>query len=113
MFSHLGSHAYDMSITVNTWFNKLRKFFGLPYWSLSNFLKRNVKGAVNYLGKFERHLARYAKRNGCDGVITGHVHTPSDKIINGVHYLNCGDFVESMTAIVEHYDGSFQIIEWS
>jgi UDP-2,3-diacylglucosamine pyrophosphatase LpxH len=109
----LGNKAYDLAILLNTYFNGLRRMFGLPYWSLSQWVKLRVKNAVNFIGEYERTLAGEARRHQVDGVICGHIHhaTIADK--DGLTYVNCGDWVESCTAIVEHFDGRLELIEWA
>src|SRR5262249_655139 len=108
----LGNHAYDLAISLNTHFNTIRRLFGLPYWSLSRWIKLKVKNAVNFIGEFEKTLSAEARRHHVDGVICGHIHHPVIRQIDGLVYVNCGDWVESCTAAVEHFDGQLQIIEW-
>ena len=110
--SFLGDRAYDILISVNTQFNRVRKFFGFGYWSLSQFLKQRVKRAVDFIFHFEHNLADYGRKRGFDGVICGHIHKPEIKDINGIKYMNDGDWVESCTALVEHHNGSWEIIQW-
>ncbi len=110
--AHLGDHAYDFAIFVNRWVNKVRSKFGAPYWSLSQWAKQKVKNAVNYIGAFERTLAAEARRLEADGVICGHIHCAVIRHEHGIKYINCGDWVESCTAIAEHDDGTFEIIVW-
>ncbi len=109
----LGDWAYVMALGLNTTFNKMRRQFGLPYWSLSAYLKYKVKKAVNFIGDFETTLASEARRQEADGVICGHIHHAGMRDINGVTYINTGDWVESVTAAVENHDGTFEIIRWS
>jgi len=109
----LGSHAYDIAIWLNTHFNKMRRIFGLGYWSLSRWAKLRVKNAVNFIGEFEGTLASEARRHKLDGVVCGHIHHPALRNENGLTYVNCGDWVESCTVAVEHFDGRLEIIEWS
>jgi UDP-2,3-diacylglucosamine pyrophosphatase LpxH len=110
--ARLGDHAYDAAIAVNTAFNQLRRTFGFGYWSLSQWAKLRVKSAVSYIGEFEEVLAAEARRHGADGVICGHIHHAA--IRDGeVRYINCGDWVESCTAVAEHVDGRFAIITWT
>ncbi len=109
----LGDKAYELSIIVNRVFNGIRRRLGFGYWSLSKWAKLKVKNAVNYIGDFEKTLAAEAERHDADGVICGHIHHATMHHSFGVHYLNCGDWVESCTAIVEHYDGRFEIITWT
>jgi 4-hydroxy-3-methylbut-2-enyl diphosphate reductase IspH len=86
---------------------------GFGYFSLSKFLKYKVKKAVDFVFKFEENLANYCKKRGFDGVICGHIHHAEIKEINGVTYMNDGDWVESCTALVEHWDGKWEIITWT
>ncbi len=109
----LGDWAYVAALGVNTTFNKIRRQFGLPYWSLSAYLKYKVKKAVNFIGDFETTLASEARRQEADGVICGHIHHAGMRDINGITYINTGDWVESVTAAAENHDGSFEIIRWS
>jgi UDP-2,3-diacylglucosamine pyrophosphatase LpxH len=81
-------------------------------WSLSAYLKNRVKKAVEFLSNFEQAVAREARRRCADGVICGHVHTPDIRNIDGIEYLNDGDWVESCSALVEHFDGTFELIHW-
>ena len=111
--AHLGDRAYDFAIFANTLFNRLRRLFGLPYWSLSKWAKSRVKNAVNFIGDFERVLIVEAGRSGTDGVICGHIHHAAIRVENGFTYMNCGDWVESCTALAEHEDGCFEIITWT
>ena len=111
--AHLGDKAYALAIRVNRIVNAFRRLFGVPYWSLSQWAKWKVKNAVNYIGAFERTLAGEAKRHGADGVICGHIHYATIRDENGIRYMNCGDWVESCTALVEHDDGRFQILTWT
>lgn len=110
--SHLGSNAYDALISVNTHFNRLRARFGMGYWSLSSFIKQRVKTAVSFIAEFEQWLARSAKQNGYDGVVCGHIHHAEIRNIDGIEYFNCGDWVESCTALVEDESGKIKIIRW-
>lgn len=109
----LGDRAYNFAVTVNTWFNHARLALGLPYWSLSKFLKLKVKNAVNFITAFEQAVAAEARRRGVDGVVCGHIHKAEIREVDGVLYCNDGDWVESCTALVEHFDGTLEIIEWS
>lgn len=109
----LGDKAYDAAILVNTTFNRVRRLLGLTYWSLSQWAKLKVKNAVNFIGEFETTLAAEAERHGADGVICGHIHHAAIHNDFGVCYINCGDWVESCTAIAEHGDGRFEVICWT
>jgi UDP-2,3-diacylglucosamine pyrophosphatase LpxH len=109
----LGSHAYDVAIWLNTQVNAVRRLIGLGYWSLSRWAKLKVKNAVNFIGEYEATLANEARRHQLDGVICGHIHHPALGLAAGLIYVNCGDWVESCTAVVEHFDGRLEIIEWT
>ena len=111
--AHLGDWAYTAALGVNTVFNAIRRRLGFPYWSLSAWAKLKVKNAVNFIGAFEDALAYEARRVGADGVICGHIHHASMRDMNGIAYVNTGDWVESCTAIAEHHDGSLEIIRWT
>ena len=109
---HIGDTLYDTMIWVNIQFNKVRNLFGMEYWSLSKYLKQNTKQALNFINRYEEHLANYCKENNYDGIICGHIHQAEIREINGVVYMNDGDWVESGTALVEHLDGRWEIIQY-
>jgi UDP-2,3-diacylglucosamine pyrophosphatase LpxH len=110
--SYLGDKAYDVLLYLNTKYNWIRHKCGFGYWSFSKYLKHKVKGAVDFIFQFEQNLADYCKRKYYDGVICGHIHHAEIKTIDGIVYMNDGDWVESCTALVEHFDGTFEIITW-
>ena len=109
----LGDKAYDFVLSLNNKFNWIRRRMGFGYFSLSKFLKHKVKKAVDFIFKFEENLAAYCKKRGFDGVICGHIHHAEIKEIDGVMYMNDGDWVESCTALVEHWDSKWEIITWT
>jgi len=109
----LGDKAYDVAIWLNTHFNAIRRAFGLTYWSLSQWAKLKVKNAVNFIGEFEQTLAAEAHRRGLDGVICGHIHHAVIRRQPNFTYVNCGDWIESCTAVVEHFDGALEVIRWT
>jgi UDP-2,3-diacylglucosamine pyrophosphatase LpxH len=98
---------------LNRAYNLWRAWRGLEYWSLSKAIKARVKSAVNHVSNFEEHIAALAKSRDCLGVMCGHIHTAADKMLGDIHYLNSGDWVESLTAIVEHHDGRFELIHYT
>lgn len=108
----LGDRAYEFSMSLNRAVNRVRRFFRMPYWSLSAYLKFKVKKAVEFLSRFEHAVVREARQRNCAGAISGHIHTPDNRMIDGIHYLNDGDWVESCTALVEHADGRFEVVHW-
>jgi UDP-2,3-diacylglucosamine pyrophosphatase LpxH len=109
----LGDWAYTAALSFNTWFNALRRRLGYPYWSLSAWLKRQVKEAVKAIDRFETALAGEARRRGFDGVVCGHIHHAEMRQVDGVLYINDGDWVESCTALVEHTDGGLELLDWA
>jgi UDP-2,3-diacylglucosamine pyrophosphatase LpxH len=109
----LGDHAYTLALALNHTLNRVRVALGLGYWSLSGYLKGKVKGAVGFICAFEEAVATEAKRRGADGVVCGHIHKAEIRVIDGIQYCNDGDWVESCTALVEHWDGALEIIDWS
>lgn len=109
----LGDWAYNLMLSVNHWFNHARRLMGLKYWSLSAYLKAKVKNAVEYISRFEDALADEARRRQFEGVICGHIHHAEIRDMGGVLYCNDGDWVESCTALVEHFDGRLEILNWA
>jgi UDP-2,3-diacylglucosamine pyrophosphatase LpxH len=111
--AYVGDWAYELTLRINRHFNSLRARLGLPYWSLSKYLKLKVKRAVSYVGDFEEAVAREARARGVHGVVCGHIHHAEMRMIDGVLYCNDGDWVESLTALVEHPDGRLEVIDWT
>ncbi len=111
--ARLGDWSYITLLKLNTVFNTVRRRFGLRYWSLSAYLKLKVKNAVQFIGTYETAVAEEARRKGVDGVICGHIHHAEIRDIDGILYINDGDWVESCTAVVERHDGRFEIIRWT
>ena len=109
----LGTWAYDLALRINHWFNFGRRLVGLPYWSLSAYLKHKVKNAVEFIAKFEDEMIEETKRRGLDGVICGHIHHAEIREAGGVLYCNDGDWVESCTALVEDFNGRLSILHWA
>jgi UDP-2,3-diacylglucosamine pyrophosphatase LpxH len=108
----MGDVAYEFTLKVNRWFNHWRAKLGLPYWSLSKYLKHKVKRAVAFIDDYECAVAREAKKRGAHGVVCGHIHHAEIREIDGVLYCNDGDWVESCTALVEHRDGRLELVHW-
>lgn len=113
VLAHIGDIAYQWLLNLNRLYDRWRAWRGLEQFSLSQFVKARVKSAVNFVCCFEEQLVSLARKKGYRGVICGHIHTAADKEIDGVHYINSGDWVESMTAVVEHFDGRFELITYS
>ena len=107
-----GDRLYLFTLELNRWFNALRARLGFRYWSLSQFLKHKVKNAVSYISDFEIAVAQEARRRGVDGVVCGHIHKAEMRTIGGVLYCNDGDWVESLTALVEDAQGQLSILQW-
>jgi UDP-2,3-diacylglucosamine pyrophosphatase LpxH len=115
-FNHLlekvGSHLYNWILDFNLHFNRLRRALGFGYWSLAAYLKFKAKSAMKFVTQYEETLAQMARKQGVHGIICGHIHRPEIKTIGDVQYLNCGDWVESCTALVEHFDGRIELIHF-
>jgi UDP-2,3-diacylglucosamine pyrophosphatase LpxH len=109
----MGDWAYAVAMGLNSVVNKVRRLFGFSYWSFSSYLKHKVKEAVNYIGDFETALSGEARRHGAVGVICGHIHFAATRDINGISYINCGDWVGSSTVVAETFEGEFEIIRWA
>lgn len=107
---HLGDNLYTILVDINTILNNIRRKFGFGYWSLAGYLKTKVKQSLEFINNFESLLVHEAKRKGLDGVICGHIHHSSFKIIDDIEYYNDGDFCDSCSAIVEHFDGVIEVI---
>lgn len=108
----LGAFGYSALLRLNRTYNRLRELRGKPYYSLSKKVKARVKSAVSFVGKYEAQLQAFARQRNCDGIICGHIHTPADKQIDDIHYLNSGDWVESLTAIVETTGRELKLISY-
>jgi UDP-2,3-diacylglucosamine pyrophosphatase LpxH len=105
--------AYDFLVRINEWLSWLRRTFRISgYWSLAGYAKRKVKSAVTFIFDFEESVIHAVKNRNLDGVVCGHIHSATIKDIDGLLYINCGDWVDSCTAIIEHIDGRLELIEW-
>jgi len=109
----VGDYAYRALLLTNTLFNRVRRRLGFGYWSLSAFLKAKVKNALQFVENYETAVAEEARRRGVDGVICGHIHKAEMREIDGITYINDGDWVESCTALAENPDGSLELLEWA
>jgi UDP-2,3-diacylglucosamine pyrophosphatase LpxH len=109
----LGDHAYAFLVRLNMLLSRVRRTLGIPgYWSLSGYAKRKVKSAVEFVFSFEDAVARHAAERGVDGVICGHIHAATIHRVGGITYINCGDWVDSCTAVIEHHDGRMELMHW-
>lgn len=108
----LGDIGYQSLLRINRVYNKYRAWRGKEYFSLSKAIKARVKSAVSFVGKYEEQLQNLAGKRNCQGIICGHIHTPDNKMVGEIHYLNSGDWVESLTALVEYDDGRFEIFDY-
>lgn len=105
----LGDIGYTFLLWLNRVYNYYREKKGLDYFSLSQSIKQKVKSAVSYISNYENELVELARSKEVEGIICGHIHQPADKMIDGIHYLNSGDWVETMSALLEHEDGSWEV----
>lgn len=110
--AYVGDTLYTLVLKLNNHFNRLRHRLGLPYWSLSQYLKHEVKNAVSFITAFETAVTAEASGRGFDGVVCGHIHKPEMRMINGTLYCNDGDWVESLSALVETHEGELKLIHW-
>jgi UDP-2,3-diacylglucosamine pyrophosphatase LpxH len=106
----IGDVGYTLLLKLNAPVNYLRQKLGLGFWSLSAAVKRSVKEAVNFIGAFEEGIVRMSREDEVDGVVCGHIHTPVIREIDGVSYYNTGDWVESTSALLEHFDGTIELL---
>ncbi|MEO8157281.1 MAG: UDP-2,3-diacylglucosamine diphosphatase [Betaproteobacteria bacterium] len=110
----MGDVAYNLLVRLNTWLSLARRTFGISgYWSLAGYAKRKVKSAVGFIYDFEDSVMHSVRERGLDGVICGHIHSAAIRDIDRLTYINCGDWVDSCTAIVEHHDGRMELIRWA
>lgn len=109
----LGTRAYDYLLRLNHIVNLIRRKLGFQYWSLSAYIKHRVKNAVKYISRFEHAVAFAAKQHDADGLVCGHIHRAEITHIDNVLYMNCGDWVESCTALVERHDGEIELLHWA
>jgi UDP-2,3-diacylglucosamine pyrophosphatase LpxH len=112
LLAMIGASLYDVLLQLNVLINAVRRKMGKEYWSLATYLKNKVKNAVRYIERFEAAVARAARREGVDGVICGHIHRAEIRRMENITYMNCGDWVESCTALVEHHDGRIELLQW-
>jgi UDP-2,3-diacylglucosamine pyrophosphatase LpxH len=110
--AYLGDRAYTLLLKLNSFVNRIRNLLNFPYWSLSQYLKHRVKSAVSFISAFETAMLTETRRRGCDGVVCGHIHKPEMREVDGLLYANDGDWVESMSALVEHHDGTLELLDW-
>jgi UDP-2,3-diacylglucosamine pyrophosphatase LpxH len=110
--AYVGDYLYEFTLKLNRYLNNMRGRLGLPYWSLSAYLKHKVKKALNYVTDFENAVAHEAAKHGYQGVVCGHIHRAEIRDVNGVLYCNDGDWVESRSALVEHMDGRLELSFW-
>jgi|UniRef100_UPI0040473F92 UDP-2,3-diacylglucosamine pyrophosphatase LpxH len=110
--AYLGDSLYTLILKLNDAFNRTRHRLGMSYWSLSQYLKHRVKNAVSFITEFEQVLVNEARRRGFDGVVCGHIHKAEIRMIEDVLYCNDGDWVESLSALVETHEGELKLIHW-
>lgn len=108
--AYVGDVGYQLLLKLNTPVNAMRRWLGFGYWSLSAYVKKSVKNAVNFIGEFEKAIVHFASTDAVDGVVCGHIHAPVIKLIGTTGYYNSGDWVESLSALVEHSDGRIELL---
>lgn len=108
----IGEYAYCLMAFLNRSLHRVRRIFGLPYWSLANYLKENINQARKTIEAFEEAAAAEARQRQLDGVVCGHIHKPQLRDINGIVYCNDGDWTESCSALVENMSGELELLDW-
>jgi len=111
--AYIGDNLYSFILCINRYFNRVRIRLGFQYWSLSQYLQKHVKKAIHYVTDFEHIMAREARLRHCHGVVCGHIHRAEIREIDGLHYYNDGDWVESLTALVETHEGEIKLVRWA
>jgi UDP-2,3-diacylglucosamine pyrophosphatase LpxH len=111
LLTQIGSIGYDVALRINTWYNKYREWTNQPYYSISKVIKENFKKALSFINDFEKNACDYAKTVNCNGVICGHIHIPSVKVIDDIEYYNSGDWVENFSALVLTMDNEWKLIQ--
>lgn len=110
----LGDMGYNLLVRINLFLSWCRRLLRIPgYWSLAGYAKRKIKSALQFIYDFESSVVHAARELDLDGVICGHIHWAAIREVDGMMYVNCGDWVDSCTAIVEHLDGRLELIEWN
>jgi UDP-2,3-diacylglucosamine pyrophosphatase LpxH len=112
LLDRVGTVAYNRILDLNLIFNRIRRRFGFGYWSFASYLKYTAKTAVKHVSNYEESLIQYARKSRMDGVICGHIHHPEIREVEGITYMNCGDWVENCTALVEDFEGKFHLIKF-
>ncbi len=110
LLERVGARLYDWILEFNLHFNRLRRRMGFGYWSVAAYLKFQAKGAVRYVTQYEEAMVRLARQAGVEGVICGHIHRAEIRTVQGFEYLNCGDWVESCTALAEDFEGNIHLL---
>src|SRR5258708_554829 len=112
LLDRVGSALYDRILDINMWLNRIRRGMGFGYWSFASAVKMKAKSAVKYVTDYEDAMIQFARKTGMAGVICGHVHRPEIRPLGDVVYMNCGDWVENCTALVEDFEGRFSLIRF-
>jgi UDP-2,3-diacylglucosamine pyrophosphatase LpxH len=112
LLERVGTVLYDKILDLNVWINRIRRSFGFGYWSFASYIKLRAKSAVKYVTDYEDTMLQFGRKSGMAGVICGHIHRPEIRQVGDMLYMNCGDWVENCTALVEDFDGNFSLIRF-
>ena len=112
LLDRVGSALYERILDMNAWLNRIRRMFGFGYWSFASYIKLKAKRAVKYVTDYEEAMIQYCRKTGMSGVICGHIHRPEIRPVDDVVYMNCGDWVENCTALVEDLDGTIRLVRF-
>ena len=111
--AYAGDLGYQFLLSLNPTINFVRRLFGREYWSLSAYAKKRVKESVSFIGEFEKAIVRYAERHDVEAVLCGHIHNAAIRQIGSVTYYNCGDWVETCSALIENERGEIELVNFS
>ena len=109
----VGDMGYELLMRLARITHGLRRVMGRPYWSLAASVKGKMKNAMQYVEQYEQAAHTHAREHGFDGIISGHIHHARLREVDDVTYANCGDWVESCTALAEDASGQFHLLHWA
>src|SRR5262249_14887154 len=112
LLDRVGSVLYERILDMNVWVNRVRRSLGFGYWSFASYIKLKAKAAMKYVNDYEEALIQFTRKCGMNGVICGHIHRPEIRLVNDILYMNCGDWVENCTALVEDFNGRISLIRF-
>lgn len=112
LLDRVGSALYERILDMNVWVNRVRRLLGFGYWSFASYIKLKAKRAMKYVNDYEEALIQFARKSEACGVICGHIHRPEIRQVGDVVYMNCGDWIENCTALVEDFTGKISLLNF-